>query len=295
VSDTTGKIYELLSKVMADVGAVGKNQTNRHQNYKFRGVDDVYNAVQPAMVKNGVFAVPEVLEQTCEVKQTTGGKPTNHTILKIRFTFFAPDGSSVAAVTIGESMDTGDKSSNQAMSAAFKYALFQTLCIPTEGDNDADAHTHELAGTTAPKTAKPKPTPKARPAPAGGSPDCPKCGGAMKQRAAKADGSLFWGCLSYPDCKGTAKIDAGGGEDTAGDDGLPPYPDGFGYDIPLPDTYKRGGELLGDVDNEHLEHMRDKGKGPCVKAATAELARRRHMGIRIAPPAEELDDSSIPF
>jgi hypothetical protein len=39
-------------------------------------------------------------------------------------------------------MDSGDKATNKAMSAAYKYAALQTFCIPTEGDNDADAVTH---------------------------------------------------------------------------------------------------------------------------------------------------------
>ena len=42
-------------------------------------------------------------------------------------------------------MDGGDKATNKAMSAAYKYALLQTFAIPTEGDNDADATTHEVA------------------------------------------------------------------------------------------------------------------------------------------------------
>src|SRR5690606_19364534 len=45
----------------------------------------------------------------------------------------------------GEAMDSADKATNKAMSAAYKYAAFQTFCIPTEGDNDADATTHEVA------------------------------------------------------------------------------------------------------------------------------------------------------
>ena len=36
-------------------------------------------------------------------------------------------------------MDRSDKSTNKAMSAAFKYACFQTFCIPTEEMRDADA------------------------------------------------------------------------------------------------------------------------------------------------------------
>ena len=33
------------------------------------------------------------------------------------------------------------------MSAAYKYAAFQAFAIPTEGDNDADAYTHDVAPT----------------------------------------------------------------------------------------------------------------------------------------------------
>jgi hypothetical protein len=55
------------------------------------------------------------------------------------------DGSKHTAATFGEAMDSSDKATNKAMSAAFKYAAFMTFCIPTEGDNDADATSHEVA------------------------------------------------------------------------------------------------------------------------------------------------------
>jgi len=54
------------------------------------------------------------------------------------------DGSKVTARSFGEAMDSADKATNKAMSAAYKYTAFQTFCIPTEGDNDADAHTQEV-------------------------------------------------------------------------------------------------------------------------------------------------------
>jgi len=55
------------------------------------------------------------------------------------------DGSKHTICTVGEAFDSGDKSMNKAMSAAYKYAAFQAFAIPTEGDNDADAQTHEVA------------------------------------------------------------------------------------------------------------------------------------------------------
>jgi hypothetical protein len=57
----------------------------------------------------------------------------------------AEDGSKHTVKTFGEAMDSGDKATNKAMSAAYKYAAFQAFAIPTEGDNDADAQTHEVA------------------------------------------------------------------------------------------------------------------------------------------------------
>lgn len=51
-------------------------------------------------------------------------------------------------------MDSGDKSSNKAMSVAFKYACFQALCIPTEEMKDPDGETPEQIK---PKTPSPAP------------------------------------------------------------------------------------------------------------------------------------------
>ena len=63
-----GKIYEAISSVMADIGAVGKNDVNKTQGFKYRGIDAVMNALNPAMVKHKVFCVPEILEQQREAR-----------------------------------------------------------------------------------------------------------------------------------------------------------------------------------------------------------------------------------
>jgi hypothetical protein len=55
------------------------------------------------------------------------------------------DGSKHTACTIGEAQDSSDKSTNKAMSAAYKYACFLTFCIPLEGTPDADESTVEVA------------------------------------------------------------------------------------------------------------------------------------------------------
>ncbi len=135
------KIYSALCTTMADISAIGKKRKNDKQGYAFRGIDDVYNSLQPALIKNRVFVVPEVIEQAREERKTQNGGILIYSILKVKFSFYADDGSNVSATVVGEGMDIGDKASNKAMSAAFKYACFEVLCIPTEEMKDPDAET----------------------------------------------------------------------------------------------------------------------------------------------------------
>lgn len=137
-------IFEAINAVMNDIGAVGKTSKNTQQGFMFRGIDAVMNAINPALVKNKVFIVPEILEQTREERQTSKGNTLIYSVCKIKYTFYAEDGSSISCVVIGEGMDSGDKATNKAMSIAFKYACFQVFCIPTEEMVDPDAECHEV-------------------------------------------------------------------------------------------------------------------------------------------------------
>lgn len=139
------KIYQSIIAVMEDVGAIGKDKKNQSQGFMYRGVDDVMNALNPAFIKNKIFTVPQVLEQHREERATAKGGLLIYSICKVKYTFYAEDGSSVEVVTIGEGMDSGDKATNKAMAIAFKYACFQLFCIPTEEMTDPDAECHELA------------------------------------------------------------------------------------------------------------------------------------------------------
>lgn len=138
-------IYQAIAAIMKETEAVGKDKVNKTQNFKYRGIDQVMNAYNPILAKNGVFIVPEVIEQTREERETKNHTNLIYSILKIRYRFYAEDGSYVDAVVIGEGMDSGDKASNKAMAVAMKYALFQVFCIPTEemGQDDPDGYSVE--------------------------------------------------------------------------------------------------------------------------------------------------------
>ena len=147
-------IYETISAVMAEIGAIGKDSKNDQQHFMYRGIDAVMNAINPALIKYHLFVVPEVIEQTREERQARNGGNLIYSVCKIKYTFYAEDGSSISAVVVGEGMDSGDKATNKAMSVAFKYACFQVFCIPTEEMVDPDAECHEVKPKSAPKAEK---------------------------------------------------------------------------------------------------------------------------------------------
>lgn len=131
-------IYESISAIMQEGYAIDKGKRNQQQGFMYRGIDDVMNTFYPLLSKYKVFVVPEVIGREREERQTTKGGNLIYSILTIRYTFYAEDGSSVTATVIGEGMDSGDKASNKAMAVGMKYAMFQTFCIPTEEMRDAD-------------------------------------------------------------------------------------------------------------------------------------------------------------
>ena len=152
-------IYKSIIDVMKKINAIGKDRKNETQHFQYRGIDDVMNELHGALTESGVFIVPEVLEENRSTGKSRNGGELYYTRLKIRFTFYAADGSSVNAVVIGEAMDSGDKASNKALSIGLKYAMLQVFCIPTEDEKDPDAQSPQPQ----PESMKPeqkKPAPK---------------------------------------------------------------------------------------------------------------------------------------
>ena len=143
------KVYEKIAAVTAELSRIGisKDSKNTSQGYAFRGIDQVYGALSPLLAKHGLCILPRVKDREVIERQNRSGTALFYVCLTVEFDFVAAeDGSRHTIVTIGEAMDSGDKASNKAMSAAYKYAAIQTFCIPTEGDNDADSTTHEVRG-----------------------------------------------------------------------------------------------------------------------------------------------------
>jgi len=139
-------VYKAISAVAKDMAEKGisKERENRQQGFQFRGIDQVYNALAPALVRHGLLILPLIIERTVTERQTQRGGVLFYVVVKAEFDFVGvEDGSVHTVTTYGETMDSGDKATNKAMSIAYKYAAFQTFCIPTEEtaiDPDGEIH-----------------------------------------------------------------------------------------------------------------------------------------------------------
>jgi hypothetical protein len=159
------QIFEAMAGIMADVEAIKKDQQNKSQGFKFRGIDDVYNAVHPLLAKHKVFTIPTLLDERTEERQTRSGSNLIYRFLKMKYTFYTTDGSFIEAIVPGEGMDSGDKAANKGMAVAHKYALLQSLCIPTEDMIDPDSEVQEPSKKVTSLPQGNRPQPVKRPAP----------------------------------------------------------------------------------------------------------------------------------
>lgn len=154
------QVYQAISNVASEMAKEGisKARKNQQQGYSFRGIDDVYNALAPIISKHSLCILPRVIGRECVERVNKNGTALFYVTVEAEFDFVsAEDGSKHTVKTFGEAMDSADKATNKAMSAAYKYAAMQAFCIPTEGDNDADATTHEVAPRASTQAEKPIP------------------------------------------------------------------------------------------------------------------------------------------
>lgn len=132
-------IYSKLTEIMRNLNAIKKEKNG--PGYKFRGIDDIYNALHGHFASAGVIITSEVLNNQREERTTKSGGLMLYVVLTVKFSYWAEDGSCISCTVVGEGMDVSDKATQKAMSNALKYALMQTFLIPTD---DVKSTTQEV-------------------------------------------------------------------------------------------------------------------------------------------------------
>lgn len=139
-------VFEALNSVTKGLSEAGisKNRNNVTQNYKFRGIDDVYNALSGLLAVNNLSIVPKFLSRETSERVSTNKDGRQTTTLwhfvTVEFALLSTvDGSNIVTQWASEALDTSDKGMNKAFSNAYKTFVFQLFCIPLEGqDLEAD-------------------------------------------------------------------------------------------------------------------------------------------------------------
>ena len=134
------KIYQQLAKVMKDVKAIEKAQQSGGVNFKFRGIDDIYNALHNIMAKHEIFCAPGITGSVRSSYQTSKGTTMQQVTTTVQYRYYATDGSYVDSECIGEGADVSDKATSKSLAMAHKYNLVQMFLIKTDDKDDVEAH-----------------------------------------------------------------------------------------------------------------------------------------------------------
>lgn len=140
------KIHQVVSELRKEGISKNKEAKGNGVYYKFRGIDDVYNALSGVISEVGLIIIPKVVWSQSNLIPREGNRFSEHVIMHTEFTMIDPDdGSSIVGSAYGEAIDTSDKAFGKAQSYAYKAFAFQAFCIPTEGDNDTENNQHDIA------------------------------------------------------------------------------------------------------------------------------------------------------
>lgn len=129
-------VTQAISNIVTEMPGLAKTLRQKNQDYMYRGVEQISEALKPLLAKHGVVIVPNV--RSCEMSPALDAKPGWYdTVLQIDWSIYGPDGDYISATTVGVGRDNSDKGSNKAHSQAYKY-LVVTLFSIADDTQDTD-------------------------------------------------------------------------------------------------------------------------------------------------------------
>ncbi len=139
-------IISIIPRIRKELGAIAKeDEPEFGTKFKYRGHDQIINAIVPLLNKYGVFTTVDDELLRYEGRAAANNKWNTAAVIRKTVTFWAPDGSSVTSTLVAESTDNGNKALSQAQTYAERYAYTQTFTIPT-GDADPDSNAEDAPG-----------------------------------------------------------------------------------------------------------------------------------------------------
>ncbi|NUH35314.1 ERF family protein [Streptomyces samsunensis] len=131
-------------RVRREIRAIAKGELYNQSGtrFNFRGVDTVVNVFGPVTLKHGINIMPSKVEASYGEKTTKNGAKMRECSVLVTWTIMGPKGDTLTLQTMGEALDTADKSTTKAQSVALRTLLLSFGLTPTH-DTDPDADCHE--------------------------------------------------------------------------------------------------------------------------------------------------------
>lgn len=133
-------IHQLLTIIKSEVGAIGKEQTNKDQHFNFRGIDMILERFHPVQVRHGLTIYPVTRTVDYHERENKSGTRMMFARVLVEWVFTGPAGDSISVVCPGEAFDAADKATTKAMSVSLRTAIIDTFQIPVN-DPDPDLYT----------------------------------------------------------------------------------------------------------------------------------------------------------
>lgn len=147
---TTAQRFSAVQQAMSQAG-IAKESKNQMQKYLYRGIDAVMNTLAPILAEQAIMILPSVKKHKYTTGKTKSGGVSFHHFVQVEYSVYSAAHPDVLGpfTAYGECIDTSDKGLNKACTAAFKYWVLTALCVPLEGQEDADSVTPAGHGVAA--------------------------------------------------------------------------------------------------------------------------------------------------
>tara|TARA_R100001163_G_C5028418_1_gene169360 strand:+ start:79 stop:774 length:696 start_codon:yes stop_codon:yes gene_type:complete len=155
----TNNIYQRMNAVMRDVHGVGKDKKAQFAGgFNYASHDAVVRAVRESFVEHGIVMVMDLKSQTVDGNRLEA-------VYTVRFVNIDSPEDFIETDWFGFGIDSSDKGPGKAISYIKKYAILNTLSLPTGDDpeNGNDAHKPSAANRSKSRKAA---MPKEKPSPA---------------------------------------------------------------------------------------------------------------------------------
>lgn len=139
---TAPHVYRAINAITAAMAAEGipKAHMNTADQYSYRSIDDVLGRLAPLLAKHRLCVLPRILKRHGADRFGDNQSVLTSVHVLVAYDLVSSrDGSLHTIKASGEALDSSDKATAKAMSAAYKSAMLQTFCVPVTGGDDPDS------------------------------------------------------------------------------------------------------------------------------------------------------------